>query len=112
MEFCNDSLIRELEEELGLKNVQLRERLFLEDLFIFKDVEFQEISNNFVVELTKEHKFLEEKEEFTGVEGEKYIYKWVNIDEIDNYVIKPALLKETIKNYKNNYEYIKLEERK
>ena len=112
MEFCNDSLIRELEEELGLKNVQLRERLFLEDLFIFKDVEFQEISNNFVVELTKEHKFWEEKEEFTGVEGEKYIYKWVNIDEIDNYVIKPALLKETIKNYKNNYEYIKLEERK
>ena len=111
MEFGKDSVKRELEEEIGLKNINPKERLFLEDIFTFKDVDFQELSNNFVVELTTEHSFLEEKDEFIGLEGENYIYKWVNIDEIDNYIIKPSILKETIKNYRDSFEYTPLLER-
>lgn len=112
LEFCKDAISRELEEEVGLSNIMPKERLFLEDLFVFNGVEFQEISNNFVVELSSEHNALEAKEEFIGIEGDKYIYKWINIDEIDNYIIKPSILKQTIKNYKGAYEYIMLEERK
>ncbi len=112
MEFCKDAIKRELEEELGLKDIDPKERLFLEDMFVFKDVEFQEISNDFVIELDDRHAFLEEQDRFDGVEGEKYIYQWANIDEIDNYTIKPALLKDVIKNYKNGFEYKQLEERK
>ncbi len=112
MEFCKDAIMRELEEEIGLIDINPRERLFLEDMFVFKDVEFQEISNNFVIELDDKHSYLEEKECFNGIEGEKYIYQWVNIDELDNYTIKPALLKDVIKSNKNAFEYIRLEERK
>ena len=56
--------------------------------------------------------FCMRKKKQNGVEGEKYIYQWANIDEIDNYTIKPALLKDVIKNYKNGFEYKQLEERK
>lgn len=112
MEFAEQAIKRELEEELGLKNIQPKERLYLENLFEFKDVEFQEVSVNFVVELTKEHAELEKEQQFIGVEGEKYIYKWVKIDDLDNYTIKPALLKDVIKNYNGKFEYMKLEERK
>ncbi len=111
MEFAEQAIKRELEEELGLKNIQPKERLYLEDLFEFKEVEFQEVSVDYVVELTSEHAELEKEEEFNGVEGEKYIYKWVKIDDLDNYIIKPALLKNVIKNYNNKFEYMKLEER-
>lgn len=111
MEFSKHAIIRELEEELNVKNINPRERLFLENFFKFKDVEFQEISNNFVVELDETNAFLEQQNEFTGVEGEKYIYKWVDIADIDNYVIKPSLLKDMIKNYNGAFEYIQLEER-
>ncbi len=111
-EFCKDALKRELEEELGLKGICLKERLFLENMFVFNGVEFHEISNNFVVELTGVNGTLEAKEEFYGLEGEKYIFKWVNIDEIDKYVLKPELLKQAIKDYNGAFECVQLEERK
>jgi 8-oxo-dGTP pyrophosphatase MutT (NUDIX family) len=111
MEFSKQAIIRELEEELNVKNINPRERLFLENFFKFKDVEFQEISNNFVVELEETNAFLEQQNQFCGVEGEKYIYKWVDIADIDNYVIKPSLLKDVIKNYNGAFEYIQLDER-
>ena len=50
-------------------------------------------------------------EEFTGIEGDKYIYKWVNLDKIDEYVLKPTILKNIIKNYRDKFEYIKVDER-
>lgn len=110
-EFCEEALKRELEEEIGLKGICPKERLFLENLFVFNGVEFHEISDNFVVELSSENKELELEEEFIGLEGEKYIFKWVNIDEIDNYVIKPALIKQVIKNYNGAFEHVQIDER-
>ncbi len=111
MEFAEQAIKRELEEELGLKNINVNERLYLENFFKFKEVEVQEVSVNYVVELTSKHAELEKEEEFRGVEGEKYIYKWVKIDDVDNYIIKPALLKDVIKNYNSKFEYIKIDER-
>lgn len=111
MEFAEQAIKRELEEELGLKNINVNVRLYLENFFKFKEVEVQEVSVNYVVELTSKHAELEKEEEFRGVEGEKYIYKWVKIDDVDNYIIKPALLKDVIKNYNSKFEYIKIEER-
>ena len=111
MEFCTDAIKRELYEEIGLQNIQPRERALIENFFSFNDVNFQELSNNFVVELNTSHSYLEENEEFTGIEGDKYIYKWVNLDKIDEYVLKPTILKNIIKNYRDKFEYIKVDER-
>ncbi len=111
LENCEQAIKRELEEELGLINTKPRARIFMEDFFIFNNIEFQEISTNFVVELEKEHKLFKQKEEFCGKEGEKYLYKWFDIKDIDNIVIKPEILKNIIKNYNKAFEYIVLDER-
>lgn len=111
MEFSTDAIKRELKEEINLENIHPRPRLFMENFFTFKDVEFQEVSNGFVVELDSKHAALEKHSDFTGVEGEKYIFKWVDIDKIDDYTIKPSIWKNIIKNYNGDFEYITLEER-
>ncbi|MDR2411927.1 MAG: NUDIX domain-containing protein [Candidatus Peribacteria bacterium] len=106
-----DALKRELREELGLTNINPVARLNLENFFNFSGMEFHEISNDFVIELTDDHKFLEEKEQFFGEEGEKYIFKWFPIEKIDNVNIKPALLKEVIKSHNESYQFLTLDER-
>lgn len=111
METTEDAIKRELAEELGLTDISPKMRLHLEDFFEFGGVEYHEISNNFVVELTEKHKDLEMLTDFYGLEGEKYIYKWVPISELENYIVKPELLKQTIKDYLNQVEFKVLEER-
>ena len=108
VEWLEDSVSairRELKEELGLENITLRLRLNLESFFNFNEINYHEISNNFVVELDDRHKFLEEYDEFLGVEGENYIFKWVPFDELDSQIMKPNYLKEVIKNYQEGFEY-------
>lgn len=112
LEDCKTAIKRELEEEIGLVNIESRERLFLENMFLFNNIEFQEISMDFIIELDDRHKNLEEKEEFCGVEGTKYLYKWVEIKDIDKFTIKPMVLKKIIKNYGSNFEYLIYDERK
>lgn len=111
MEDSVKAIRRELKEEIGLENITLRLRFNLENFFTFMDIQYHEVSNNFVVELDDKHKFLEEYDEFLGVEGEKYIYKWFNFDEIDSINIKPKVLKDVIKNYKDSFEYRIVEEK-
>ena len=48
---------------------------------------------------------MEEYDEFLGVEGENYIFKWVPFDELDSQIMKPNYLKEVIKNYQEGFEY-------
>ncbi|MGN1201144.1 MAG: NUDIX hydrolase [Candidatus Caccovivens sp.] len=103
MEDTETALKRELYEELNLTNVELKSRSFIESFFEFCGVKYHEIAQNYVVELADYS--LEEKDMFCGVEGEKYIYKWVNIDDIDKFIIKPAILKDVIKNYRAEFEH-------
>lgn len=101
-----EALKRELKEELMLENVSPRERAFIENFYTFKNINSHEISNNFVVELNDSHAKLEEKEEFFGVEGERFIFKWVPLKDIDKVSIGPAVLNNVIKNYEKGLEYI------
>ena len=110
LENCEDAIKRELKEELGLEKISVRPRLLLDNLFDFNNIVYQELSFIFVVKLEDIHKIFEEKEEFSGLEGEKYIYKWVA--SIDNYILKPNIIKDAIKNYNGCFDYISIDERK
>lgn len=103
---------RELEEELGLTNINPRPIAVYENFFNFLDSDFHEVSNNFVVELDKEHAFLEEKETFNGVEGEKYIYQWCDLDKLDQVELKPLVLKEIILDYDKPIAFYELKDNK
>lgn len=110
LEFSDDAIKRELKEEIALENIELKVRLFLENVFTFNGIVYHEISNNFVIELNENHSFLERNDDFFGIEGKKYIYKWVDIEDIENYNIKPKQLSEVIKKYKESVEFIRINE--
>ncbi len=101
---------RELREELGLEGIQPSPRLYLEDFFKFNGENYHEFSINFLVCLEEKNGDLENWDEFFGVEGEKYIFKWVDIDKIDSISMKPSLMKKIIKNNSDQCEHIILHE--
>lgn len=109
-EDSTSAIKRELKEELGLENIEPTLRLYLEDFFKFNGVSYHEFSINFLVLLDEKNAFLENWDEFLGVEGEKYIFKWVDVDKIDSFSMKPAIIKKTIKNYNAQCEHIILHE--
>ena len=108
LENSYDAIKRELQEELNIKNLEPRPIAYYENFFNFLNTDFHEISNNFVIVLDKENAFLEKSNEFFGVEGEKYIYKWVDIDKLDELVLKPYILKEIILNYDKPMSFYEL----
>ncbi len=105
-EDSGSAIKRELNEELGLENLQPSLRLYLENFFKFNGENYHEFSINYLVYIDDKNSFIEKWDDFLGVEGEKYIFKWVNIDEIDNYKMKPAIMKKIIKNYAGPCEHI------
>lgn len=109
-EDSTSAIRRELKEELRLENIKPSLRLYLEDFFNFNGENYHEFSINFLVELDENNGFLENWDEFLGVEGEKYIFKWVEIDKLDSFLIKPAIIKKIIKNYGGVCEHIILHE--
>ena len=113
VEWQEDSVLsikRELAEEIGLTNINPILRLHIENFFTFQNVNYHEISNIFTVYLDSRHKFLDKHKIFCGLEGEMYVYQWVDITDINNYNLKPNLLKNVLHLHTNSQEHIILHE--
>ncbi len=111
MESSTKALRRELFEELGLENLELTPRAILENFFERKkDLYYHEVDHCFVTTLRSDEP-INKMQEFVGKEGYFSTFKWVKIDSIDDYNIKPKRVKEIIKNYNAPYEYINLEDK-
>lgn len=104
LEDSESAIKRELAEELGLEVKNCRLRQVLENFFKFRGINYHEISHNFVIELTDDQA-VESKEIFCGLEGEKYIFQWFDVDKLDKVKIKPNILKDTIKNYNDSIKF-------
>lgn len=98
LENSTDAIKRELNEEIGLSNIDLKPIASYENFFNFMDIDFHEVSNIFVVELNESNCGLEQQKRFYGSEGEKYIFEWFNIDELNSITLKPEALREIIEN--------------
>ena len=111
MESSTKALRRELFEELGLENFELKARALMEYFFERKkDLFYHEVGHCFVATLKKDEE-IEKMQDFNGKEGDFSTFKWVEINKIDDYDIKPKRLKHVIKNYDAPYEFMDLEER-
>lgn len=110
LENSYDALKRELEEELNLKDISPKPIVTYENFFNFKDSDFHEVSNIFLVELNDIHKDIEKDQKFFGVEGEKYIYEWHDIDKLSDVNLKPAVLKEIVENRNKSYAFYELDD--
>jgi 8-oxo-dGTP pyrophosphatase MutT (NUDIX family) len=111
MESSIDGIKRELKEELGLEGIEARLIATVENFFVFKQVHFHEVSDDYVVYLTSDHSELEQHDRVIGLEGQNYIFDWVPISALDDVTVKPPLLRDIIRSHDQGVQRYVLDER-
>ena len=97
---------REIKEELG-ENIEVDRLLWtVENFFKLEDKIYHELSTIYFLKLQKDSWILNQKKSFDGLEGERLIYKWFDINELNNVNIKPSFLKEKLLCLPNSTEHI------
>lgn len=92
LEGTETAIIREIKEELG-EDVKLEKLMAItESFFELKNVTYHEVAFNYKLKLPRNSKILKMKEEFAGVEGEKYRYKWFDRELLNQLSVKPSYL--------------------
>ncbi|MEK5038549.1 NUDIX hydrolase [Sporosarcina sp. FSL K6-3457] len=94
-EDSQSSLIREFREELGI-DVQVDRMAFvIENFFEHGGKDFHEIGFYYVV--TADSNFASFHEQpFYGIEGERLVFQWTSIEELDRIELYPACLRTSL----------------
>ena len=110
LERSKDVVVRELEEEIGLKNVKvIRPLWFVEYFFKLDGVTWHQYIIGHLIDIFDEE--IINKDIIKGIEKDKnIIYKWIDIQDIKNSNIKPNYLKEKLIDIKDEFEYIEEED--
>jgi ADP-ribose pyrophosphatase YjhB (NUDIX family) len=119
LEISQDALIREMREEIGVDIKIIRPLYFVENFFNFEVKEHHEISIFYLMEFPPDSKLVFESDTFYGKETElgyendkvygkelQLIFKWVELDEINNMRFYPLFLRKSLKNIKPYLEHI------
>lgn len=103
-EKSEDTIKRELNEELGLKRFNVeRCNSISEYFFTFDNTFIHQYIFSYVVSVNDNEWILNEKSEFDGKEkNENLVFKWFDIDTLEDAPIKPYFLKNQIDSIKNN----------
>lgn len=110
LEDTKNAIVRELKEELDI-DVEVDKLLYiLENFFELNGTIYHEISFNYLLKTTNEDIF-KETEEFSGVEGEEYKFKWVNRNDLDSYNFKPEFVIDLLKDLPKETVHIIKDER-
>lgn len=107
LENSKDVVVRELEEEIGLVDVNVvRPLWFVEYFFEFEGVMWHQYIIGHLLDINDDNKILN-MDLIDGIEeGKNIIYKWFSVDEIKDAKIKPDYLKEKLLNINDNFEYV------
>ncbi|MBR6689886.1 MAG: NUDIX domain-containing protein [Bacilli bacterium] len=107
LERAKDVITRELEEEIGLKDVEVMRPLwFVEYFFKFNNLDQHQYIIGYLLNIDDNNEIIN-KEEFDGIEeGKNIIYKWIDINNLQNEKIKPDYLKDKLLTMKDNFEFI------
>lgn len=105
-----DAVKRELFEELNVEINFIKPLLFNENFFELEKKSYHEIAVFYSVKLFDTDKILAKGEEFIlkDIDNTEYLYKWVSLDNVQNYNIKPKVIKDKIKNLllKNSVDFV------
>ncbi|ANC79117.1 hypothetical protein ABE65_020830 [Fictibacillus phosphorivorans] len=94
-EDAKSSLKREMKEELDL-NVTVDGFLWtVENFFTYAEKEIHEVGLYF--KITAENPLpLHDGEEFTVLEADRLVFKWVSLEDLNEYVLHPQVVKEKL----------------
>lgn len=106
IEFSQDTLIREMKEEIGEK-IEIRRLLWVvENFFEFDNKNYHELSFCYLMKFENDSNVLY-KEEFNGKEEDmRLIFRWFDINELDSIEVYPTFIKKKILNLSENIEHI------
>lgn len=101
-----ETICRELHEELDIAKFNVINcNSVSEYFFTFNEIKFHQYIFSYIVNVDPEE-WIVKKEEFDGVEkNENLIFKWFDLDNINNAPIKPDFLRDQLNNL-NNEEVI------
>lgn len=102
-----DTLVREMQEELGI-DVQVQRLLWIaENFFEFEGKCFHELGFYHLLKLQDNCHICSKTEEFYGCEqGTKLIFRWYPLDKLADLPLYPVFLKRTLTNIKEGIEHI------
>ena len=119
LEISKNTLIREMQEEIGIDIIVKRPLYFVENFFHFEEKDFHELSIFYLMEFPTNSRWIFENETFFGKEqdfknendvydaaGLDLIFKWVSINEIENLRLYPLFLRKSLKDIKPFPEHI------
>ncbi|MBS4175987.1 NUDIX hydrolase [Lederbergia citrea] len=96
LEDSRTSIRREIDEELGYA-VSVDKLLWVtENFFEYNNKNYHELGFYYLISLKSETAIFQ-KDDFYGLEGERLIYKWVPISELENIQLYPEFLRTALK---------------
>ena len=107
METGAEVVLRELAEETGETQAIVKKPLwFAEYFFNFDDKLQHQYILGYMVDIPDDSK-LAQSDEFDGIEeGKNIIYRWIDVNMLEQSPIKPDFVKDKIMNIKDEYEFI------
>lgn len=96
LESSETALKREIKEETGLEIEIKNFKAFCEVIVKDKDKTYQQVDTVYEGIYSKDI----ENNEFCGLEGNWCLFKWIDINDIDNILIEPKNIKNILKNEK------------
>lgn len=99
------AIIREIDEELGIKSKVYRVHSIIENFFFNGNDKYHQYIYCYLLEIEKDC-YIFDKEEFMDIEGKNIIYKWFKINELDSSIIKPDYLSELLQEDCDNIKFI------
>ncbi|MGM9878930.1 MAG: NUDIX hydrolase [Bacilli bacterium] len=99
-----DTIKRELQEELNINRFEIKRcNSVSEYFFTFDKTDIHQYIFSYIVNVENDEWICFEDEEFNGVEKtENLVFKWFDINNLDNAPIKPDFLKGQIDKINNN----------
>lgn len=98
LESSEDALKREVQEETGLEISIIDFKCFSECVVTDKETTYQQVEAIYEASYNDEIN----NAEFNGLEGNWILFKWFNINDLDNVLIEPKEIKDMLKNNKNH----------
>lgn len=98
LESSEDALKREVKEETGLEINIIDFKCFSECVVTDKEMTYQQVEAIYEASYNDEIN----NDEFNGLEGNWILFKWFNINDLDNVLIEPKEIKDILKNNKNH----------